>query len=113
VDKVSSSDSTEFAKELSKYYKEVYNSERLQNDIEKVRHLRDKFIAHNEAIQTNGHLELQTVRELLKFATEIVDTFSFAFFNSRWTINGKSMITESVEKGSYFINWATDKLIKN
>lgn len=107
ISKVSGSNPKEFAKEFCSYYRHKYNSAEIQNAIEEIKFSRDKFIAHNEAIKTNGRVEIKTVRTLLDFATEVVSVFSFAFFNSRWTIKVHA------EDNAYFIEWALGKLLKN
>lgn len=113
ISKVKNSDSTAFAKEFCLYYRQKYADDSIKKDIDEVKFARDKYIAHNEDMKVNGRVEMKTFRNLLDFATEVVSVFSFAYFNSRWTLNNKSLIKESAEKDSYFIKATLDKLIKN
>lgn len=112
INAVTNDDGTIFLLAFCKHYLEKYYSKDIQNYIQEVKYMRDKFVAHNENVQSNATLELQTVRNLLQLATEIISIYSRAYFNSIWTHDDRSLISEDAERSTYFITAAFKKLLK-
>lgn len=106
---VDSSDNFEFQKKFVKYYSQKYNSSQIQSDIEQVKFMRDKAIAHNEAIE-NVRLELDVARRLLKFGSEIVSIFGMAYHSTIWENETKSLITINAENNAWFVKSLIEKL---
>lgn len=71
--------------------------------------MRDKAIAHNEAIE-NVRLELDVVRRLLKFGSEIVSIFGMAYHSTIWENEKRSLITVNAENNAWFVKSLIEKL---
>ena len=106
---VNSDDKSEFPKQFVKYYREKYQSEEVQADIEKVKFIRDKSVAHNEALK-EIRLEFESVYRLLEFATEIVAVFGMAYHSTIWKQENVSLIRQNAERSAFFIMSTIKKL---
>lgn len=101
-----------FVQDYLKYLRSKYDSANIKSDIDQVKFLRDKYVAHNENMLTSARIELQSVRNLLKFATEILEVFGQAYFNQLWTL-GNLSINSQAEKNSKFVDAIIKKITDN
>ena len=106
---VDSDDRSVFPKEFVTYYNAKYNSQEIQADLEQVKFMRDKVVAHNESIEYVG-LEFKAIHRLLKFATEIVTIFGMAYHSTIWESDKTSLITESAKRNAWFVKLAIQRL---
>lgn len=102
-----------FAQEFTKYCWSKYNGTDIQEKINKVKHLRDKFIAHDENEAESINVELEIFSDLIEFATQILAILCSAYFSRIWTINGQSQISLDSERNSSFIHKVIDNMIKH
>lgn len=98
-----SGDYAEFPKRYAEYYRTLYQASDMQSDIDKVKIVRDKVVAHNEAIQTI-FLDFDVIKRLLKFATEIVCVFEMAYSST-------VLESKNAERNAEFVK-STIKLLK-
>jgi hypothetical protein len=96
-------DSVIFFKNYITYLISKYNSIEIKTQIEGIKHIRDKYVAHNEDMKDSSNLDLQIVKNLLRFATEILEVFGITIFNSDWSFNN-ALINGEVDRNSYFID---------
>jgi len=96
IDAVDNLDIELFPKLLSQYYLEKYNCKILQEDILTLKSMRDKTVAHNEAIE-NLNIDFKTTQRLINFTMEIVSIFGMAYYSKSY------MLTKSAENSTFFI----------
>lgn len=93
------------------YYREIYRSESVTSDINSLKSVRDKIVAHNEATtETMYYLDFDVINRLLKLPTEIISVFGKAYHSTIWESNGFSMIKRSAEHDSFFVKAVIDIL---
>lgn len=110
IQAVNANDITLFPLEFYQYYYKKYNSDVIQGKIKEVKYIRDKFIAHNENISNSQNLELKIVEDLLSFALEIIAIFGMAYDSTLYSFNGKSILTDGVNRDVYFIEQSLNNL---
>jgi hypothetical protein len=109
IEAITANDKSEFPKLLSEHYLKRYNETTLQSDIDSLKTMRDKAIAHNEAIESLS-LEFTTAERLLKFVTEIIAIFGLAYQSTIWGNNSFSFLRMNAEREAYFIIENINKL---
>ncbi len=106
---VGSEDYSDFPRQFVKYYLDRYNSHQIQSDIDQVKLMRDKVIAHNETLYS-VRLEFEVVYRLLKFASEIVSIFGMAYHSTIWENENTSLITLNAQRNAWFVESSIQKL---
>ncbi len=99
---VANNDSSIFLKHFAKYYLEKYSTKRVQDDIESLKLMRDKVVAHNEEIDTL-YFDLKIAERLLDFATEIISIFGMAYSSTIWVADRFSFIKANAERNALFV----------
>jgi uncharacterized membrane-anchored protein YjiN (DUF445 family) len=102
IDAVENPDRSLFPKQFSKYYLEKYNEHDLQNAIATLKLMRDKAVAHNEAIETL-YIDFETAERLLNFSSELISIFGMAYHSTAWKPENYSFIKKSAEDSASFI----------
>lgn len=74
IDAINNPNKSVFPKLFSEYYLSQYNSDQLQRDIASLKLLRDKSVAHNEAVE-DLRFEFEVADRLLNYVTEIISVF--------------------------------------
>ena len=112
IDAINNKNWNKFPSIFADYYLKRYQETTLQVDLEKLKTMRDKAEAHNEAI-VNIYLGFHTTTALLAFALEIISIFGMAYRSEGWKINGESFVTLNAERGASFIKVCIDELKKS
>ncbi len=103
IESITNRDKTLFLRLFSEYYLEKFKSSELQLDIQELKKMRDKSVAHNEVIPIIG-LDLQSVTRLLAFCSEIIAIFGIAYHSTMWKTNDFSFIEKEAHRNAEFIN---------
>lgn len=111
IQAINENDKSVFPNLFSQYYLDRYNDTNLQQDIESLKLMRDKVVAHNEAIDSL-HFEFEVADRLLKFVTEIISIFGMAYQSTSWETERFSFIKRNAERDAYFIKYSIDNLKK-
>ena len=102
IESVEKNNSKEFPILFSKHYIEKYNDPVLLEEIEKMKIMRDKAEAHNEAID-RCFLEFTTTGKLLEFTLDIISVFGMAYHSTGWKNEDYSLLRANAERDASFI----------
>lgn len=111
IQAVKENDKSIFPILFSKYYLERYDDINLQRDIESLKLMRDKAVAHNEALDSL-QFKLEVADRLLKFVTEIISIFGMAYQSTAWETEKFSFIERDAESDANFVKQNIDNLKK-
>ena len=71
--------------------------------------MRDKTVAHNEAVDTL-HFEFNVADRLLSFAAELIAVFGMAYHSTIWETDKFSFIKANAERNAFFVKFNIDSL---
>jgi hypothetical protein len=86
------------------YYKALYQSDKIQENLHKIQFVRDKFVGHNELILNDFNFHPSIVIELIDFAEELMNVFNELFI-------GEIYVADPIDQNAFFIKKALKKLI--
>jgi hypothetical protein len=101
---VKSNDPTLFPLNFYTYYKEKYDSDEIKQRITNLKDTRDKKIAHNELLEKQINLELESIESLLSYVIEIISIFRQAYYHSTLRIDNDA------ERNAFFITDSINEL---
>lgn len=94
ISDVEKNDSSSFAKHFSWHMDIEYQKEAFQDNINELRKVRDKVIAHNEPHDDVYTIKWQTFDDLLEYAKKLVGIIGWAFFSTAYIIKDRYLLTE-------------------
>lgn len=94
---------------FSDHYKLRLNAVDIQTDINEIKTIRDKFIAHNE-VTSNRTFDLKVADRLCAFVSEIFSIYGMAYHSTIWRSETHSMLKESAIRDAYFVKTSILKL---
>jgi hypothetical protein len=93
IEKVDSSNSSEFPKYFYYYYHSIVNDFETEELLSELKIFRDKSVAHNERIDKEIIINWNTVDGLLKIAKEIIGIIGWAYFNTVYMHNSRYILS--------------------
>lgn len=112
IDAVTSEDKALFPKLFASHYFDRYENASLEKDIETLRLMRNKVVAHNEAVETL-YFPFETSTRLLDFATGLIAIFGMAYHSTIWKTDKFSFIKANAERNAYFVKSSIEALKKS
>lgn len=89
----------DFIERLVKLYREILDSEDVTEKLDKLKGIRDKRIAHNEAATPDGPT-WESLETLIEHAKHFVGIIGWAFFNTAYMHDGHYSLSEDAERPS-------------
>jgi hypothetical protein len=93
----------------SDYYSSRLRDQSIIADVNEIKAVRDKFIAHNEA-SFDRTFDLNVAHRLCAFVSEIFSIYGMAYHATIWQSDTHSMLNESAKRNAYFIKTNISKL---
>ncbi len=103
LDAVNGIDPNDFPKLFVEYYRDRLSSETMKQNIDTLKKLRDKFVAHNEYVSAPAKIEHDAINNLLDLANEIISVYGIAYNRERWNLDGVSTLKRDAERNADFI----------
>lgn len=97
-----SRDYSRFPNLFAQYFLDRLNEPNLKDDIDKIKTIRDKYIAHNEVIKSQD-IDMNVIKRLVEFTTELISIFGQAYHSTTWTTGKYSHLKASAETYAFFI----------
>ncbi|MDF9800560.1 hypothetical protein OKW21_005823 [Catalinimonas alkaloidigena] len=113
INAVTSDDPSLFPFMYYSYYYSKYQTTSIQQNLDTLKVLRDKFIAHNESydIDTIAVLKEQGFFYLINFAKEIISVAGIAFFSIGFSGSSKYLLSEDAYLKTCFVDNLLEKLL--
>lgn len=109
IDSVDNLDFGLFPKLFATVYLARYTDTELQKDIQILRAMRDKGVAHNEVFG-DLYFPFESATRLLAFVAEIITIFGIAYHSTIWRIAEFSFLKKNAERDSFFVKSNIDGL---
>lgn len=87
IEKVDSSDHSEFPKYFYYHYHSIINDFETENLLNEIKTYRDKTVAHNERVNESLIVKWDSVFQLIKIAKEIIGIIGWAYLNTVYVHN--------------------------
>lgn len=102
IDAVNDPDPKLFLQLFISHFRQKYNELSLQQDINTLKNMRDKAVAHNEVV---GSLkfDFKTAERLLNFASQLISIFGMAYHSTIWQTKYFSFIKKNAEHHASFV----------
>lgn len=99
-----------FKTELVRFFREKYQNDELQNKIKNVKHMRDKYEAHNEHLVETFLLELDDVQSLLNYTYELITVFGMAYLNTKYKNRNVKFFYKSAQNEQDYLSPLLSKI---
>jgi len=100
----------EFGLAFGKFGDELLSSPERNENIARLKALRDKSLAHNEHVSSIDALTWNALINLLDLAKQVVGILGWAYFNTAYTINGDYIMSADAKRASRALGRLLDVL---
>jgi hypothetical protein len=105
--KLAQDGAADFGKDFAAFVLELLSAQAREESIARLKHLRDKSLAHNEHVAAIDAPTWNALIDLLDLAKRVVGILGWAYFSTAYTIDGEYLMSEDAQRASY----ALDRLL--
>lgn len=102
--------SAAFGTAFATFGRELLSIPERRENIDRLKILRDKSLAHNEHVATIDAPTWNALIDLIELAKQVVGIFGWAYFSTAYTINGEYIMSEDARRASRALARLLDRL---